>query len=60
MSKVIDFELKGQGSGAQAPLACVFSDCGRRTDDEQPLPFPRRATLPFEPAWICISTECTF
>jgi len=30
---------KGQGSGAQGPLACVFSDC-RRTHDEEPLLWP--------------------
>ena len=28
---------KGQGSGSQGPLVCVFSDC-RRTHDEEPQP----------------------
>jgi len=39
VSQPTDFGFKGQGSGAQGPLACVFSDCCR-THNEEPLPLP--------------------
>ena len=39
VSKPIDFGSKGQGSRAQSPLTCVFSDC-RQTRDEETLPLP--------------------
>ena len=60
ITKPTDFGFKR--SGADGPLACIFSDwC--RTPDEEPLPLPifiYAATLPFESVCICISVECTF
>ena len=60
VSKPIDFGSNGQGSRAQGPLTCVFTDC-RRTRDEETLPLPihiRRRRSTSEP--MCISQECTY
>jgi len=66
VQSLLIFDLKGQGWGAQGPLACLFWTVAKPTINIT-YNYPHvthsvvssRATLLLDLAWICISAECT-
>jgi len=55
ISLIIDLGFKDQGSGAQGPLACTFSDCCRSRTH-----YRRAFAIASTAARFCTSTENIF